>query len=120
MRDEMETENAMEIFMEDRLKENALIGFYEPVKKLNLTSFQHMTKTVQLSVKERLVLLKFTCNLFGKMYIIMQHQNIDLKKVFTYPLGPLPWALAGPVGELRQTNKVALLHKLEKGIESIR
>ena len=44
----------------------------------------------------------------------MQHRNVDLKGVFKYPLGPLPWSLSGVVGELRKTNKVAILHQLEK------
>ena len=38
---------------------------------------------------------------------------------FSYPLGSLPWSLAGPVGELRKTNKVSLLHKLEKGVKPL-
>ena len=44
----------------------------------------------------------------------MQRRNVDLKEVFKHPLGPLPWSLSGIVGELRKTNKVAILHHLEK------
>ena len=44
----------------------------------------------------------------------MQHHHVDLKEVFKYPLGPLPWSLSGVVGEMRKTNKVAILHHLEK------
>ena len=47
----------------------------------------------------------------------MQRREIDLKKVFKYPLGPFPWSLAGQNGEFRKTSKVAILHALEKDVE---
>ena len=53
-------------------------------------------------------------NLFVKLIIITQKRSIDLKEVFKYSLGPFPWALAGSVGDLKKTNKAALLHELEK------
>ena len=46
--------------------------------------------------------LKVHRNLFGKISIIMQNQNIHLKEVFQYPLGPLPWAFSGVIGELKK------------------
>ena len=52
-------------------------------------------------------------NLFGKISIIMQKRQLDLATVFQYPLGPLPWSLSGPLGNLKKTNKASLLHKLE-------
>ena len=44
----------------------------------------------------------------------MQKRNMDLKEVFKYSLGLFPWPLAGSVGDLKKTNKAALLHELEK------
>ena len=43
----------------------------------------------------------------------MQKRQLDLATVFQYPLGPLPWSLSGPLGNLKKTNKASLLHKLE-------
>ena len=63
-------------------------------------------------MKDREIPIKVHRNLFGQIAIIMQNRNIDLKEVFAYPLGPLPWSL----GELIKTSKVALVHKIEKGI----
>ena len=37
----------------------------------------------------------------------------DLQNVLTYPLNPVPWALATPVGLPTKTDKSALMHKLE-------
>ena len=51
---------------------------------------------------------------FAKLLIIMQKRSMDLKEVFKYSLGPFPWALAGSVGDLKKTNKSALLHELQK------
>jgi hypothetical protein len=42
-----------------------------------------------------------------------------LKEVFKYPLGPFPWALAGVMGDLKKTNKSALLNEVEKLTEPL-
>ena len=39
---------------------------------------------------------------------------MDLQRVFHYSLGPLPWALATPDGQLAKTSKSTLLDALEK------
>ena len=44
---------------------------------------------------------------------IMQKRNVNLREVLSYPLGPLPWSLSRVAGELKKTNKAALLHKIE-------
>ena len=36
-----------------------------------------------------------------------------MQSVFKYPLGPLPWSLAEPIGTLKKTSKASLLHKLK-------
>ena len=38
-----------------------------------------------------------------------------MREVLSYPLGPLPWALATPDGELMKTNKAKLMELMEKG-----
>ena len=78
-----------------------------------------MTKVTKIRVKDRVIPMKAQSELFGRLALIMQSRNVDLKEVFSYPLGPQPWPLTTMTGGLRKTNKVALLHKLEKGVESI-
>ena len=39
---------------------------------------------------------------------------MDLRHVFNYSLGPVPWALATPDGQLVKTSKSTLLETLEK------
>ena len=44
--------------------------------------------------------------------------NIDLARVFTYPLTPVPLSLAHVDGSINKTDKAKLLHKLENTIRS--
>ena len=43
-------------------------------------------------------------------------EKIDLKTVFTYPLGAMPWSLADAFGFIRKTNKSQLAQLLRKNI----
>ena len=47
-----------------------------------------------------------------------QQRNIEMKEIFCYPFGPIPWALANSMGTLKKTNKAILMPKLEKNAES--
>ena len=107
-------EYTMTTFMKERLNEGVTIYFFQPLKKLGLKRFLNLQKVVDVDMKDRMVPLKINRDLFGQMVIIMQNRNVDLKEIFKYPLEPLPWSLSGVVGELHKTNKVAILHHLEK------
>ena len=45
-----------------------------------------------------------------------QFSKIDLKTVFTYPLGAMPWSLADASGFIRKRNKSQLAQLLQKNI----
>ena len=49
----------------------------------------------------------------------MKKRQLDLKKVFCYPLGPFPWSLADSNGGLKKTSKVSILHELDKDTEPV-
>ena len=40
-----------------------------------------------------------------------------MRSVSKFPLGPLPWTLAEPMGTLKKTSNATLLHKLEGTVE---
>ena len=42
-----------------------------------------------------------------------------MRVVFEFPLGPLLWSLAEPLGSMKKTSKASLLHKLEGKVESL-
>ena len=50
---------------------------------------------------------------------MQQNRKIDLKDVFCYPLGPVPWTLATSNGELMKTSKSKIMHELEKGVTTV-
>ena len=58
-------------------------------------------------------------DIFGKIALIQQTRPLDLKEVFCYSLGPVPWSLATSAGELMKTSKATLMHELEKGSTSV-
>ena len=48
--------------------------------------------------------------------MLAQENDIDLEKLFTFPLGPVPWPLATGDGMLTKTDKAVILHKLEASV----
>ena len=111
-------QDAMNLFIDDRLVEHAEVEFFQPIKKMKLKTFINMKKTVKVSVKDKVVPIRSHSNLFGQLALIMQTRNVNLKEIFEYPLGPYPWSLCGDMGELRKTNKSSLMHILEKDVET--
>ena len=63
--------------------------------------------------------LKASKDLFAKISLIAQIRSLDMRSVFRYPLGPLPWSLAEAIGTLKKTSKASLLHQLEGKVSSI-
>ena len=55
-------------------------------------------------------------SLLARMALAGQFRKIDLKTVFTYPLGAMPWSLADAFGFIRKTNKSQLAQLLQKNI----
>ena len=55
-------------------------------------------------------------DLFGRLLIVANVRQINLKEVLSYELSPVPIALAHPDGSLRKTNKSVLSAVIEKGI----
>ena len=55
--------------------------------------------------------------IFGRIAIIQQTQKLDLRQIFCYPLGPVPWSLGTSSRELVKTIKSTSIsiHELEKG-----
>ena len=50
------------------------------------------------------------------MALLGEFRKIDLKTVFMYPLGPLPWSLSDAYCLLQKTNKAQLFKKLENNV----
>ena len=118
--------NALEIgkdqmnkFVDERISINSTMSFFDPIKKSKLNTFKSMNKVTTCKTKSATISLTATADLFSKIAIISQKRSIDLKSLFSYPLGPLPMSLAEVDGTLKKTPKSVLLHKLEKDVEPV-
>ena len=72
-----------------------------------------MNKVKVCKSKDKMIMLSSSTEIFSKVAIIAQKISIELKPLFTYPLGAVPLSLCQPDGTLNKTAKSALLHKLE-------
>jgi hypothetical protein len=92
-------------------------AFFKPLKKQNLKTFTNMKSTTKIRTPKVDLVLKCDRGVFARMAIIAQIRQLDLREVFSFPLGPLPWALAAPDGSLRKTSKCKLLEALSTETE---
>ena len=107
---------ALDAFIKDRLVKQAT-DFYETIKKLKLYTFRTLKKSVKLKIQDKFVQMTAEKNIFGRIAIMSQQRNIEMKEIFCYPLGPISWALADSMGTLKKTKKTILMHELEKNAE---
>ena len=83
--------------------------FHDPMKKASLKTFGSAAKKQKSKYSDgRSIILKADRWLFGRMIVMGQSRNLNLKDLMCFPLGPLHWSLATPDGSLRKTNKAAL------------
>ena len=111
---EQKGKQAMKDFVDKHLCEEP--EFFTTIKKMKLKTFSSLKKTAKNKFKNKVIPIKLQSNMFGQLALIMQTREIDLRKLFEYPVGPYPWSLCGPTGELRKTNNASLLHTLEKDV----
>ena len=107
---------AMDEFKLNRLTENPTVPFFDQIKKLKLKTFSDLTVSEKVKSNGKDVIMKADQELLGRMAVIAKDRLFDPKEIFSYPLEPIPWALAGPLGEIRKTNKAALLKEITKGV----
>ena len=70
------------------------VDFFNPLKRLKLGSFTTILKKPAKMKSYKVVQFSFQSNIFGKIAIIQQSSNVDLKEVFCYPLDSVPWSIA--------------------------
>ena len=72
-----------------------------------------MSKTKSSYSKTQRIPLQASSEVFSNIAIVAHKRSVELKSVFCYPLGILPWSLADAMGTLKKTPKTSLFHKLE-------
>ena len=58
-------------------------------------------------------------NICAQILMLIKQFEIDIEKLFTYPLGPVPWGMVTGDGLPVKTNKSVLMHKLEHKLSTI-
>ena len=102
-----------EAFVKERLikKEKS---FHEPIKKQKLKTFASLAKSVQVTGTDKKTKnVVAQRNVFGQLILLALKYNISMEKVLSYPLGPIPLALATATGSPTKTDKAKLMHTLE-------
>ena len=66
--------------------------FFSTIPNLKLKSFKNKSVETKTSTGKEII-LKVDKNLFSIMTIVAQSQQLNMKKVFSHPLGPIPWSL---------------------------
>ena len=103
-------------FVANRCSANPTSDYFDPLKKAKLKSFKDLKAVRKVRNKDLVLPLRMDRNVFAQMALLGQFRQIDMKVVFAYPLGPLPWPLADPYGLPRKTSKAKLSQQLERRI----
>lgn len=108
-------EKAFTVFLEERL-ETSSTPFHDAISAMKLKRFKDLSaKSVKVGSKE--IVLKADRALFARLLIMAQRRAIDLRQLFSYSLGPIPWSLASTDGTPAKTVKSKLLHLIESGVK---
>ena len=95
---------AKEDFIDSRLMKNE--GFFNPIKRLNLKTLAHMHQTVKLSTSNnKLIEYKQQGNIAFQLLMKSRDKKLDLEKLMTYPLTPVPFSIGLADGFLAKTDK---------------
>lgn len=105
---------ALDAFIQERLVCLSK-SIFDPIKKLKLETFSTMRKKAVMKVKGKDIQFSTLSGLFGKVALISQSRAVDMREIFKYPLGLVPYSLSDEMGKMVKTNKAHLLEELEKG-----
>ena len=83
-------QKAVNEFVVSRCSSAPTTDYFDPLRKMKLKSFKDLKTTTKVRTKDLVLPLRMDRALFGRMALLGQFRKIDMKTVFTFPLGPLP------------------------------
>ena len=84
--------SACKEFVFQRCSSIATSDFFDPLKKLKLKSFKELKTVTKVRAKDVVLPIRLDREVFRRMALLGQFRKIDMRLVFTHPLGPLAWA----------------------------
>ena len=103
-------------FVVNRCSFNPTSDNFDPLKKAKLKSFKDLKALRKVHNKDLVFPLPMNRDVFARTALLGQFRQIDMKVVFTYPHGPLPWSLTNLYGLPRKTSKAKPSQQLERRI----
>ncbi|KAL2091652.1 hypothetical protein ACEWY4_013915 [Coilia grayii] len=92
--------------------------FEKAIPRRKVKNFTSVAVKASVKSNKKVVELQGTRDLFGRLLYLSSKYNLDLNRVFSFPLTPVPLSLAHIDGSLNKTDKSKLLHKLENEMDS--
>ena len=99
---------AVNDFVVRRCSSHPTLDYFDTLKKTKLKSFKDLKAVCKVRNKDRVLPLGMDRDVFAPMAFLGQFRQIDMKLASTYPLGPLPWSLAGFYGLPRKIRQAKL------------
>ena len=95
--------------------------FEEAIHKTNIVNFaaENFQKQNKSSKAAAILQAKGTRDMFGRLLFLSVKREIDMNKVFQFPLLPEPPCFAHPDGSLRDSPKSKVYHMLRNSIQSV-
>ena len=82
-----------------------------------MKSFKDLKTFTKSRTRDLVLPLQMDHAFLARVALLGQFWKIDMKTVFTLPLGPLPWSLADPYGLPWKKNKSKISEQFERLIE---
>ena len=68
-------------FVTQRLQQGSTKSILDPLKKANLKTCKSANKKHTMKVHDKIVVLRWNCNLFARCALMQKQRDIDMKKV---------------------------------------
>ena len=111
-----ETTNRQSFKLERLEEASSKKQFHDPMRKTRLKTFSTIERKKHVQISGNAAIWKADRSVFGRMIVIAQSRQLNMRAIFVHPLDPIPWALATLEGFPRKTSKAVLAHHLQKGV----
>ena len=92
----------MNSFIEQRLNTNT-VSFWDSIPNQKINTFASMTKKTRIkSTNEKLVTLTENRDLFGRLLIVANARQVNVREILCYELSTVPYVLADTDGTQSQ------------------